>query len=103
MHSTQKIREMIGWTQDLLANYLNITRSLLSLAETAPRSLSSTAELKWLEITKFVLSETITEQTKAQVEPDIRVPLKYEDFLAGKDTQIEAAVKEMLSEIRASK
>ncbi len=36
-----------------------------------------------------------------QVEPDIRVPLKYEDFLAGKDTQIEAAVKEMLSEIVA--
>jgi C-terminal processing protease CtpA/Prc len=38
-----------------------------------------------------------------QVEPDIKVPLKYEDFLAGKDTQIEAAVKEMLSEITAGK
>ena len=35
-----------------------------------------------------------------QVEPDIRVPLKYEDFLAGKDTQLEAAVKEMLEEIK---
>lgn len=34
-----------------------------------------------------------------QVEPDIRVPLPYEDFLNGKDTQIEAAVKEMLKEI----
>jgi tricorn protease len=34
-----------------------------------------------------------------QVEPDIRVPLPYEDFLSGKDTQLEAAVKEMLSEI----
>jgi tricorn protease len=33
-----------------------------------------------------------------QVEPDIRVPLAYEDFLAGKDTQLEAAVKEMLQE-----
>jgi tricorn protease len=35
-----------------------------------------------------------------QVEPDIRVPLRYEDFLAGKDTQLEAAVKEMLTEIK---
>ena len=34
-----------------------------------------------------------------QVEPDIRVPLSYEDLLNGKDTQIEAAVKEMLREI----
>ncbi|HEY0610870.1 MAG TPA: S41 family peptidase, partial [Chitinophaga sp.] len=34
-----------------------------------------------------------------QVEPDIRVPLRYEDFLAGKDTQLEAAVKEMLKEL----
>ncbi len=33
-----------------------------------------------------------------QVEPDIRVPLPYEDFLSGKDPQLEAAVKEMLSE-----
>lgn len=38
-----------------------------------------------------------------QVEPDIRVPLKYEDFLVGKDTQIEAAVKEMLQEIGPKK
>ena len=35
-----------------------------------------------------------------QLEPDIRVPLKYEDFLAGRDTQLEAAVKEMLAEIK---
>jgi tricorn protease len=34
-----------------------------------------------------------------EVEPDIRVPLPYEDFLSGKDTQLEAAVKEMLKEI----
>lgn len=34
-----------------------------------------------------------------QVEPDIRVPLPYEDLLNGRDTQIEAAVKEMLKEI----
>jgi tricorn protease len=34
-----------------------------------------------------------------QVEPDIRVPLKYEDFLRGEDTQLEAAVNEMLKEI----
>ena len=34
-----------------------------------------------------------------QLEPDIRVPLLFEDFLNGKDTQIEAAVKEMLKEI----
>lgn len=33
-----------------------------------------------------------------EVEPDIRVPLTYEDFLGGKDTQLEAAVKEMLQE-----
>ncbi len=38
-----------------------------------------------------------------QVEPDIKVPLKYEDFLTGKDTQIEAAVKEMLEEIGGKK
>lgn len=34
-----------------------------------------------------------------QVEPDIKVPLKYEDFLNGKDDQIRTAVKEMLKEI----
>ncbi len=38
-----------------------------------------------------------------QVEPDIKVALKYEDFLNGKDTQIEAAVKEMLEEIGGRK
>lgn len=35
-----------------------------------------------------------------QLEPDIRVPLPYEDFLNGKDPQIEAAVKEMLAAIK---
>jgi hypothetical protein len=35
-----------------------------------------------------------------QLEPDIKVPLPYEDFLNGKDVQIEAAVREMLSEIK---
>lgn len=35
-----------------------------------------------------------------QVEPDIRVPLRYEEFLAGEDAQLEAAVKEMLAEIK---
>ncbi len=34
-----------------------------------------------------------------QLEPDIRVPLNYEDFLNGRDTQIEAAVKEMLAQL----
>jgi Tol biopolymer transport system component/C-terminal processing protease CtpA/Prc len=34
-----------------------------------------------------------------QVEPDMKVPLPYEDLLNGKDTQIEAAVKEMLKTI----
>lgn len=34
-----------------------------------------------------------------QVEPDIRVPVKYEDYLSGSDTQIEVAVKEMLKSI----
>lgn len=38
-----------------------------------------------------------------QVEPDIRVPLKYEDFLEGKDAQLEAAVAEMMKEIGTSK
>jgi tricorn protease len=34
-----------------------------------------------------------------QLEPDMKVSLPYEDFLNGKDTQIEAAVKEMLKTI----
>ncbi len=34
-----------------------------------------------------------------QLEPDIKVPLNYEDFLSGNDTQLDAAVKEMLKEI----
>ena len=34
-----------------------------------------------------------------QLEPDIRVPLSYEDLLSGNDTQLDAAVKEMLKEI----
>ncbi|CAN5273707.1 S41 family peptidase [soil metagenome] len=36
-----------------------------------------------------------------QLEPDIKVPLKYEDLLNGKDTQLEAAVREMLRQIGA--
>ena len=35
-----------------------------------------------------------------QLEPDIRVPLSYEDFLNGRDPQIEAAVKEMLAQLK---
>ncbi|MNL12131.1 Peptidase family S41 [compost metagenome] len=35
-----------------------------------------------------------------QVEPDIKVPVKYEDYLSGNDTQIEVAVKEMLKNIK---
>lgn len=31
-----------------------------------------------------------------QLEPDIKVPLKYEEFLKGKDAQLEAAVKHLL-------
>lgn len=38
-----------------------------------------------------------------QVEPDIEVPLPYNDFLKGKDPQLEAAVKEMLKEIGEGK
>ncbi len=38
-----------------------------------------------------------------QIEPDIRVPLPYEDFLNGRDPQIEAAVKEMLKNIQENK
>lgn len=36
-----------------------------------------------------------------QLEPDIKVPLKYEDFLNGKDAQLEAAVLEMLKTIKS--
>jgi tricorn protease len=35
-----------------------------------------------------------------QVNPDIEVPLPYNDFLNGKDPQIEVAVKELLSEVK---
>ncbi|MBS1974145.1 MAG: PD40 domain-containing protein, partial [Bacteroidetes bacterium] len=35
-----------------------------------------------------------------QLGPDIKVPLPYEDFLNGKDDQLEAAVSEMLKEIK---
>lgn len=35
-----------------------------------------------------------------QVEPDIKVPVKYESYLNGSDTQIEVAVKEMLKTIK---
>ncbi|MBW8683216.1 S41 family peptidase [Chitinophaga rhizophila] len=35
-----------------------------------------------------------------QLEPDIRVPLRYEDGLTGKDNQLEAAVTEMLKDIK---
>ncbi|GLB51124.1 tricorn protease [Neptunitalea chrysea] len=35
-----------------------------------------------------------------ELEPDILVPLPYNDFLNGKDTQLEAAVKEMLKELK---
>ena len=38
-----------------------------------------------------------------ELEPDIRVPLPFEDLLNGKDDQIEAAVKEMLKEIGTKK
>jgi len=35
-----------------------------------------------------------------QVNPDIEVPLPYNDFLNGKDPQLEVAVKELLSEVK---
>ncbi|TXT34174.1 MAG: peptidase S41 [Chitinophagaceae bacterium] len=35
-----------------------------------------------------------------QVEPDVRVTLPYEEFIKGKDAQLEAAVKEMLKTIK---
>lgn len=35
-----------------------------------------------------------------QVEPDIKVLLPYEEFIKGKDAQLEAAVKEMLKTIK---
>ena len=35
-----------------------------------------------------------------QVEPDIKVTLPYEALINGKDTQLEAAVKEMLKTIK---
>ena len=38
-----------------------------------------------------------------QLEPDIRVPLNYNDFLKGKDTQLEAAVKELMKELGEKK
>jgi C-terminal processing protease CtpA/Prc len=34
------------------------------------------------------------------LEPDIDVDLRYEDFLNGKDTQLEKAVEQMLKEIK---
>jgi len=34
-----------------------------------------------------------------QIEPDISVPLTYDDFLNGTDSQLEAAVNEMLKSI----
>lgn len=39
---------------------------------------------------------------RLQIEPDIKVALPYEDFLNGKDDQLEAAVKEMLKEAASS-
>ncbi len=35
-----------------------------------------------------------------QLEPDIKVPLPYEEFLKGRDVQLEAAIKEMLKKIQ---
>lgn len=35
-----------------------------------------------------------------QLEPDIEVDLRYEDFLNGKDTQLEKAVEELMKEVR---
>lgn len=38
-----------------------------------------------------------------QLEPDVVAPLPYEDFLNGRDSQLETAVKEMLKELDAKK
>ena len=35
-----------------------------------------------------------------QLELDIRVPLRYEDLLNGKDVQLEAAIREMMKKIQ---
>jgi hypothetical protein len=35
-----------------------------------------------------------------QLEPDIRVPLRYEDMLNGKDVQLETAIREMMKKIQ---
>src|SRR5699024_2791877 len=38
-----------------------------------------------------------------ELEPDIKVTLPYNKFLNGEDTQLEAAVKELLKEVKAEK
>ena len=40
-----------------------------------------------------------TQEEGCKVEPDISVPLTYDDFLNGTDSQLEAAVNEMLKSI----
>ena len=35
-----------------------------------------------------------------QLEPDIRVPLRYEDLLNGKEVQLETAIREMMKKIQ---
>jgi hypothetical protein len=35
-----------------------------------------------------------------QLEPDLEVDLKYEDFLNGKDAQLEKAVEHLMQEIK---
>lgn len=61
----REIREHYGWTQDALASYLGVGRSLLSLCEMGERSLPSAASLKWLEWIKFTHSGNALEKAKA--------------------------------------
>lgn len=83
MSGIKNLREQFGLTQELLAAYLDIPRSQLSMAESNKRDLSGTALLKLNDL------EMALQQVSKQINPAIKnaEDLKDQQLLMEKELQ----------------
>ena len=57
MTTEKTVRDYFGWSQESLAFYLGVSRSLVKLAEAGERSLPSAASIKLLQLLLFTLGK----------------------------------------------
>lgn len=72
MHSLKQIREILGISQQELADYLGVTRTLYSMAETRKRSLPAFALLKISALVIALNNDIPTRRLQKQTDKDIK-------------------------------